>query len=51
MSTEQKSDLEGWKYAEISMQWYGWGSPVGLGLFVVSNRGFILLLHEAGLVR
>jgi hypothetical protein len=51
MSNEQKSDLESWKYAEKSMTWYGWGSPVGLGLFIISTGVFILLLHYAGIVR
>jgi hypothetical protein len=51
MSNEQKSDLESWKYAEKSMTWYGWGSPVGLGLFIISIGVFILLLHYAGIVR
>jgi hypothetical protein len=23
------------KLAETAMRWYGWGSPVGLGIFVV----------------
>ena len=27
---------ESW-YAEQSMTWYGWGSPVGLGLFIVRS--------------
>jgi hypothetical protein len=27
---------EEWKYAEQAMRWYGWGSPIGLGLFVVA---------------
>ena len=52
MSTEpQKIDVETWKYAEKSLTWYGWGSPVGLGLFIISICIFILLLHEAGIVR
>jgi hypothetical protein len=51
MSNEQKSDLESWKYAEKSMTWYGWGSPAGLGLFIISIGVFILLLHYAGIVR
>jgi hypothetical protein len=27
---------EAWKYARQALSWYGWGSPVGLGLFVVA---------------
>ena len=26
---------EEWKYAEKAMTWYGWGSPVGLGIMLV----------------
>jgi hypothetical protein len=51
MSTEQETARDTWKYAEKSLTWYGWGSPVGLGLFVMSIGVFILLLHEAGIVR
>ena len=51
MSNEQKPDIESWKYAEKSMTWYGWGSPVGLGLFIISIGVFTLLLHYAGIVR
>src|SRR5262245_17247473 len=29
------SPEETWKYAERSMAWHGWGSPVGLGFMVV----------------
>ena len=25
-----------WKYAETSLSWYGWGSPVGLGIAIMS---------------
>lgn len=24
------------KYAEAAMRWYGWGSPIGLGLFLIA---------------
>jgi hypothetical protein len=23
---------EGFKYAKLAMEWYGWGSPIGLGI-------------------
>jgi hypothetical protein len=29
--------------------WFSWGSPIGLGLFILSIGGFIVLLHLAGL--
>jgi hypothetical protein len=32
------------------MRWHGWGSPVGLGLFLLAIGGFIYLLHLAGII-
>ena len=49
MTTEHQN-LDSW-YAEKSMTWYGWGSPVGLGLFFVAIAACILLLSHAGLWR
>ena len=43
-------DLEAWKYAEKTLTWHGWGSPVGLGLFVVAIGAFVALLHVAGVI-
>ncbi len=34
-------------YAELSMQWYGWGSPIGLGIGLVAIGGFVALLAVA----
>jgi len=33
------------------MSWYGWGSPVGLGLLIVAIGAFVALLHVAGVIR
>ncbi|HVU75784.1 MAG TPA: hypothetical protein VHD38_03045 [Candidatus Paceibacterota bacterium] len=30
--------------------WFSWGSPVGLGLFLISIGVFLVLLHFAGLI-
>lgn len=38
------------RYGLASMKWHGWGSPVGLGLFLLCLGGFLYLLHTAGLV-
>jgi hypothetical protein len=46
-----KIDPEAWKYAERTLTWYGWGSPIGLGLFIVAIGVFIALLHVAGVIR
>ena len=35
------------RYAELSMQWYGWGSPIGLGIGLVLIGSFIALLALA----
>ncbi|HVS79551.1 MAG TPA: hypothetical protein VHF05_01100 [Candidatus Paceibacterota bacterium] len=43
-------DKDGIKFGLASMRWHGWGSPVGLGLFLLSIGGFLLLLHFAGLI-
>lgn len=39
-----------WKYAEKALTWYGWGSPVGVGLFIVSIGAFLMLIHHAGIL-
>jgi hypothetical protein len=51
MSTQQHIDPEAWKYAEKALTWYGWGSPVGISLFLISIGVFLVLLHHAGLLR
>jgi hypothetical protein len=33
---ERLSTAEEWKYAERSLAWHGWGSPVGLGIMLIS---------------
>jgi hypothetical protein len=30
--------------------WFSWGSPVGLGIFLMSIGIFLVLLHYAGLI-
>jgi hypothetical protein len=45
---EQQSQLEQF-CAEEAMAWYGWGSPVGLGMMLLCIGGFLVCLHEAGL--
>jgi hypothetical protein len=36
-----------WKYAEKSLVWSGWGSPIGLGFFLLSVGICAVLLHYA----
>ncbi len=51
MSNENNHDAEAWKYAQQAMTWYGWGSPVGIGLFIVAIGAFVALLHVAGVIQ
>ena len=51
MTNEIRNDPETWKYAERAMSWYAWGSPVGVGLLIVSIGAFVALLHVAGVIR
>jgi hypothetical protein len=44
---EQKID----PYAEKAMSWYGWGSPIGFSILILSLAGSVYLLHLAGLIR
>jgi len=38
------------RYGLKSMEWFGWGSPIGLGSFLVSIGLFLMLLHYARLI-
>jgi hypothetical protein len=44
---ERLAPAEEWKYAERSMAWYGWGSPVGLGILLVSCGAAAVLMRIA----
>jgi hypothetical protein len=48
--SNDSGDAEAWRYADKAMTWYGWGSPVGVGLLIVSIGVFLALIHHAGLV-
>ena len=43
-------DVVAWRYASKAMTWYGWGSPVGAGMFIISIGAFLVLVHVAGVV-
>jgi len=47
MNTEPKHDPDAWRYAQRAMNWYGWGSPVGLGIFLVAIALVVLILRYA----
>ncbi len=48
--TQWYDPKDGIKFGLATMKWYGWGSPVGLGLFLLALAGVVYLLHLAGLV-
>jgi hypothetical protein len=43
---EMTPEME-WKYAEPAMRWYGWASPVGVGLFLLALGGAAALFRFA----
>ena len=45
--TMTQNDMDTERYAELSMQWYGWGSPIGLGIGLIAIGGFVSLLALA----
>lgn len=38
------------RFGLATMKWYGWGSPVGFGLFLLAIGGLLELLHLAGII-
>ena len=46
----EAADIVAWRYASKAMTWYGWGSPVGVGLFIISIGAFLVLVHIAGVL-
>ena len=56
MGTEQKQKYFGEKpedqeyFVKKSMKWDGWGSPIGLGFFLVAVGLFIFFLSQSGLL-
>jgi hypothetical protein len=45
-----RTNADAMQYAQTAMKWYGWGSPVGLGLFILAVGGFVALLHVAAVI-
>lgn len=36
-----------YRYAKLALAWHGWGSPVGLGLFLVALAAGAVLVRRA----
>lgn len=43
----ERTPDEEWNYAELALRWHGWGSPVGLGIFVLAVGAAVALLRFA----
>jgi hypothetical protein len=41
------SNEEEYKYAKLAMEWYGWGSPIGLGILLVALAAAAVLVRVA----
>jgi hypothetical protein len=46
-SPQRSTSEDNWKYAERSMAWHGWGSPVGLGIMLISLGVTAVLVRVA----
>jgi hypothetical protein len=44
------NEKDAMRFGLQAMRWSGWGSPVGLGLLLLSIGGFLYLIHLAGLI-
>ena len=47
MAKEEQSEIDeeiGRQAAKAAMKWYGWGSPIGLGIFLLMLVGIIALI-------
>lgn len=40
-----------YRYAKLALTWSGWGSPVGLGIGLMSVGVFLWLLHLANIIK
>ncbi|WP_189502044.1 hypothetical protein [Mesorhizobium sp. M00.F.Ca.ET.216.01.1.1] len=38
---------EEFRYAKLAMEWYGWGSPIGLGIALVELAAAAVLVRIA----
>lgn len=45
-----EEDERNYEYNKLSMSWYGFASPVGIGIGLVGIGLFIWLLHLAALI-
>ncbi len=47
MAQSQMSREEEMRFAERSMEWHGWGSPIGMGIMIVALAMAAVLLRIA----
>jgi hypothetical protein len=41
-SVDQLERLQGMQYGQEAMKWYGWGSPIGLSVFLVAMAAIVI---------
>ena len=42
-----RTEEQEWRYANAAMSWYGWGSPIGAGVFLVCVAAVAALVRYA----
>lgn len=47
----QEEFEQGYMYSKLALTWSGWGSPVGLGIGLMSVGVFLWLLHAANIIK
>ena len=51
MNHHNDHDIESLKHWRAWGSWFSWGSPVGLGIALVSVGVFLVLLHLANIIK
>ena len=46
-NSETEDQVTGRLAMNLTMRWYGWGSPVGLGLFILLVAGAVAVIRVA----
>jgi hypothetical protein len=46
-ATPVRTEDQEWRYASAALSWYGWGSPIGAGVFLLCIAGVVALLRYA----
>ncbi len=47
MEKTVRTEDQEWRYASAALSWYGWGSPIGAGIFLVCVAATAALVRYA----